>query len=81
MAQPVVVIVGATGMQGGSVVSAFLADGSYHVRGLTRKVDGEKAQALRARGVEIAYADLNDRKSLVQAFSVRQPPSPKPITN
>ena len=62
------VIVGATGGQGGSAVSAFLEDKTWKVRGITRKPDSEKAKALAARGVEVVRADLNDEASLVKAF-------------
>jgi hypothetical protein len=68
MAKPIAVVVGATGGQGGSVISAFLEDGAYQVRGITRRVHGEKAVALSKRGVEVVYADLNDLSSLVEAF-------------
>ncbi|KAJ0413467.1 hypothetical protein BJY00DRAFT_296830 [Aspergillus carlsbadensis] len=64
-----VVVVGATGTQGGSVVDALLADPSYRVRGLTRNPQSDNAQALAAKGAEIVTADLNDEPSLVAAFA------------
>jgi uncharacterized protein YbjT (DUF2867 family) len=65
-----IVVVGATGGQGGSVISAFLkhADGEYRLRGITRNASSEKAKALAAQGVEIAVADLNDEASVERAF-------------
>lgn len=63
-----IVVIGATGGQGGGVVNAFLNDPSYRVRGITRKPDSEKAKALTARGVEIVAADLADSASLDRAF-------------
>jgi len=70
MSKPIAVVVGATGGQGGSVVSTFLKDGTYHVRGITRNIHSEKAQALGKRGVEVVSGDLNDKASLVEAFKV-----------
>jgi len=70
MSQPIAVIIGATGGQGGSVVDSFLADGNYRVRGVTRNVNSANAQALHKRGVDVVAADLNDQASLVEAFKV-----------
>jgi uncharacterized protein YbjT (DUF2867 family) len=63
------VVVGVTGGQGGSVVSAFLKSGSYKIRGLTHKIDSRASQKLVSQGVEMVYADLNDEESLANAFS------------
>ncbi|KAN0115552.1 NmrA-like family protein-like protein [Hyaloscypha variabilis] len=68
MSQPIAVIIGATGGQGGSVVDSFLKDGKYQVRAVTRNVNSANAQALHKRGVEVVTADLNDQASLIQAF-------------
>jgi hypothetical protein len=38
-------------------------------RGLTRKTDSEKAEALRSKGVEVVAANLDDKASLVSAFT------------
>lgn len=65
-----VVIVGATGAQGGSVINRLLADGSYVLRGLTRNPQSKVAQALTIKGVEMVTADLNDSESLMAAFEV-----------
>ena len=68
----ILVVVGATGAQGGGVARMALADGRYQVRAITRKPDSEKAQALRAAGAEIVVADLDDVASLVRAFEGAQ---------
>jgi len=68
MTKPIVTIIGATGGQGGSVVSSFLADGKYAVRAITRNPQSEKGKALQAKGVEVVSADLNNQASLVEAF-------------
>ena len=67
---PILTVVGATGVQGGSVVDAALKVGGYKVRAITRNADSEKAKALATRGVEVVTADLNDLASLVKAFQV-----------
>ncbi|KAJ5610868.1 NmrA-like family-domain-containing protein [Penicillium lagena] len=63
-----VVIVGATGTQGGSVAYSLLKDPNFAVRGLSRNSESDSANALKAQGAEIAKADLNDETSLVKAF-------------
>lgn len=65
-----IVVVGATGAQGGGLVSAILddPDGPFKVRGVTRNPDSERATALAQRGVELAQADLDDVESLKRAF-------------
>jgi uncharacterized protein YbjT (DUF2867 family) len=73
MSKPIAVIIGATGGQGGSVVDSFLKDGTYQVRGVTRNVNSENAQALAKRGVEVVTGDLNNEASLWEAFKVSQP--------
>ena len=63
-------VVGATGTQGGSVISAALKEGTWKIRGITRKVNSDAAKALTAQGVEMVAADVNDEQSLVKAFQV-----------
>jgi hypothetical protein len=70
--QKLVVVVGATGGQGGSVISRLLADGSYRLRGITRNPQSKSAQALATKGVEMVTADLNDTEFIVAAFNVLQ---------
>jgi uncharacterized protein YbjT (DUF2867 family) len=69
----IITVIGATGVQGGSVVDAALKSGTYKVRAITRKINSDKAKALAARGVELAIADLNDEESLIKAFEVSYP--------
>lgn len=57
-------VVGATGVLGGEICSR-LAEAGKPVRALVRKSSGpEKVAALERRGIELAYGDLTDRKSL-----------------
>ncbi|KAG2419247.1 hypothetical protein HFD88_004042 [Aspergillus terreus] len=63
-----IVVLGATGGQGNSVVEAFLTEKDYNIRGVARQPQSEKAQALSKKGVEVVEADNNDEASLVKAF-------------
>lgn len=76
-----VLVFGATGQQGGSVVSSLLKAG-WQVRALVRDPMAQKALALRASGVEVVQGDFADNESIRSAmkgiygvFSV-QPSSP-----
>jgi uncharacterized protein YbjT (DUF2867 family) len=62
-----IVVVGATGRQGGQVARHLLNHG-WRVVGLTRKPESKKAGALKTLGVELAQADLEDIPSLEAAF-------------
>ena len=60
-----VLVVGATGNQGGVTVDHLLtADRDFAVRGLTRTPDSEAARALADRGVDVRRGDLNDKETL-----------------
>ena len=63
-----VTVVGATGIQGGSVVKALVNDEAYIVRGITRHKNSKAAKDLEAQGVEVVEADMNDLFSLREAF-------------
>src|SRR5207253_10154011 len=68
-----ILITGVTGHQGGAVAQALQGAG-FHLRGLTRKPDSERAAALARHGVEIVQGDLDDeatlRRALVGAWGV-----------
>ncbi|KAF8855652.1 NAD(P)-binding protein, partial [Acephala macrosclerotiorum] len=61
-----ITVTGATGTQGGSVIFSLL---SYSIRAITRNPTSPKALALASQGVEVVTADLNDKSSLIQAFT------------
>jgi uncharacterized protein YbjT (DUF2867 family) len=61
-----VLITGATGRQGGSVVRQMLEQG-WRLRALTRNPSGEAAAALAGKGVEVVRGDLEDPGSLEAA--------------
>lgn len=67
--QKLVVVVGATGNQGGSVARRFLQDPQYAVRGLTRNPASAAARELAALGVDMVRAELDDVASLEAAFA------------
>ena len=62
----IIAVIGATGTQGGGLARAILDDpnGGFGVRAVTRDVNKDKAQALKARGAEVVSADLDDVESL-----------------
>jgi uncharacterized protein YbjT (DUF2867 family) len=66
-----IVVLGATGAQGGGVARAILRDqdGPFAVRAVTRDTNSEKARALAAAGAELVAADVDDPKSLDRAFA------------
>ncbi|EEA22066.1 hypothetical protein TMatcc_008510 [Talaromyces marneffei ATCC 18224] len=68
--KPLLVILGATGNQGGSVISYFLSQPSspYKLRGVTRNPSSSKSLSLIARGVEMVTGDFDDPSSLDAAF-------------
>ena len=63
-----IVVIGATGQQGGATARHLLAQG-WRVRALTRDPQGAAAQALAAAGAEVVSGNLDDRASLDQAFA------------
>ncbi|KAG6148559.1 hypothetical protein E4U28_003979 [Claviceps purpurea] len=59
----ILTVFGATGIQGGSVIRAILADKAlsreFTIRGITRDVNKPAAQALAAKGVQVVKADMS----------------------
>lgn len=64
-----IAICGATGKQGGSVLESLQKSGKWKLIALSRDPNGNAASAIRERGIEVRKADLQDRTSLVDAFS------------
>jgi uncharacterized protein YbjT (DUF2867 family) len=62
------VVFGATGQQGGSVVHTVLNDPQlskqYTIRGVTRDPTSSTAKALKEKGVDIVQADVDDETSI-----------------
>jgi len=63
-----ILITGATGNQGGAVARA-LQGAEFHLRGLTRKPDSERAEALARHGIDLVKGDLDDEMSLRRALA------------
>jgi uncharacterized protein YbjT (DUF2867 family) len=51
-------VFGATGQQGGSVVRALLKDGTFAVRGVTRKPTSPQSMELKKQGVDMVECDV-----------------------
>jgi uncharacterized protein YbjT (DUF2867 family) len=66
-----IAVVGATGVQGGGLARAILADPSsgFAVRAITRDPNKDNAKALAAKGAEVVSANLDDVESLKKAFA------------
>ncbi|CCC05615.1 unnamed protein product [Sordaria macrospora k-hell] len=65
----IIVVIGATGSQGGSVVSRFLQNPSFRIRALTRSPTSPTSQSLSSKGVEVVSADVSDPSTLGPAFT------------
>jgi len=65
-----IVVVGATGAQGGGLVRAILNDPNheFNVRAITRDVSTDKAKELAKLGAEVVAANVDDVESLKKAF-------------
>jgi uncharacterized protein YbjT (DUF2867 family) len=62
-----VLVVGATGTQGGAVVNALL-ETEAAVRGLTRNATSDRARTLAERGVDVVAGDLSNPSTLGPVF-------------
>ncbi|KAL4773898.1 hypothetical protein BDW60DRAFT_183054 [Aspergillus nidulans var. acristatus] len=71
MAQ-LLVVFGATGQQGGSVINHILSDpalsSKYSIRGVTRDASKPAAQELKTKGLDIVSGDLDDPASIHAAL-------------
>jgi len=68
MTKQVIAVIGGTGTQGGGVVDALLAAGTYTVRVASRNPVSDSAKKLSTRSVEVVKADLLDPSHLRAAF-------------
>jgi hypothetical protein len=68
--KPLLVVVGATGLQGGGVISHLLSlnPQPYRLRGISRDPSSSTARVLVEKGVEMVSANLSDLASLTSAF-------------
>ena len=67
----IIVVLGATGAQGGGLARAIVADpnSGFAARAVTRDTSKDKAKALAAAGAEVVSADLDNVDSLKKAFA------------
>src|SRR6201993_3258677 len=63
-----ILITGVTVKQGGAVAQALQGSG-FHLRGLTRNPDNERAVALARQGIEIVQGDLDNETTLRRALA------------
>ncbi|KIX05561.1 uncharacterized protein Z518_06433 [Rhinocladiella mackenziei CBS 650.93] len=68
MSPKLLVVLGATGTQGGSIINTFQNDPEWTIRGITRNVNSSKAEILKSKGVKVISANLDDPSSLMTAF-------------
>lgn len=68
MAEKIIAVTGATGIQGGGVVNIMKKTPGWKVRAITRNPDGDAAKKLAADGVEVVQASFDDEASLAKAF-------------
>jgi uncharacterized protein YbjT (DUF2867 family) len=68
MAESPILVLGATGGQGGAVAAALL-NGGARVRAMVRRPGESRARRLAERGVEVVGGSLDDRKALVAAMA------------
>ena len=64
--QLTVLVIGATGQQGGSVARQLL-DKGHHVRAFTRNADSSASRQIESLGAELAVGDTEDRESVSRA--------------
>jgi uncharacterized protein YbjT (DUF2867 family) len=64
-----ILVVGATGAQGGSVARHLLRAGSYKVRGLTRRPGSPAAKEIAELGAEVVEGDLSNPTAVRAALS------------
>jgi uncharacterized protein YbjT (DUF2867 family) len=63
-----ILITGVTGHQGGAVAHALRGSG-FHLRGMTRKPESERAAALARHGIDVVKGDLDDEATLRRAVA------------
>lgn len=66
--KPIIVVLGITGNQGGSVAKSLIMDNKYHIRGLTRNINSENSKNLKEKGVEMIECDLSNKIEVDKAF-------------
>lgn len=67
----IIAVIGATGAQGKGLIQSVLNDknGEFRIRAITRNANSDKARELAKQGVEVVEANVDDKSSLVNAFT------------
>jgi uncharacterized protein YbjT (DUF2867 family) len=67
----IIAVIGATGAQGKGLIQSVLNDknGEFRIRAITRNANSDKARELAKLGVEVVEANVDDKASLVNAFT------------
>jgi uncharacterized protein YbjT (DUF2867 family) len=67
----IIAVIGATGAQGKGLIQSVLNDenGEFRIRAITRNANSDKARELAKQGVEVVEANVDDKASLVNAFT------------
>ncbi|RQR24607.1 NmrA/HSCARG family protein [Burkholderia sp. Bp9142] len=63
-----VVVLGATGRQGGAVARVLAAEGQWQVRTISRNPDSEVARRLASSGIDVVLGNMDDPTTLLAAF-------------
>ncbi len=66
---PLIVVLGATGQQGGAVARHLKAAGRWRVAALVRRAETPAARSLSAQGIELRVGDMDAPASLSAAFA------------
>jgi uncharacterized protein YbjT (DUF2867 family) len=64
-----ILVIGATGNQGGKLINQLMLSGTYTVRGMTRDLNTEKVKNLINTGVDMVEGTMDDVDSLKAAFN------------
>lgn len=68
MDRKTIVVCGATGQQGGATIDALLRRNQWDIVALSRDPDSAESLSLKAKGLKVVEADLQNKVSLVNAF-------------
>ena len=66
---PIFLVCGASGKQGGSVVKSLLKSGKWRIRGIARDTECDKVRWLKDAGVELIKCDLNSTEEVRRAMN------------
>ncbi|CAF1372444.1 unnamed protein product [Adineta steineri] len=64
----VIVVVGATGRQGGSVINELIKSNKWIIRGLSRNISSKDSQKLIEQGVEMVSCNIDSFDGCLEAF-------------